>query len=96
MIFFKVSLAECEIGGRKVETAVKTMRCQMTRDTRAAFMKEARLMRKYSHPHIVRIIGKIIVKHLPKVGKFETTVLSFCNIYRISSPEPTYNLTLTC
>lgn len=61
--FGEVSLAECEIGGRKVETAVKTMRCQMTRDTRAAFMKEARLMRKYSHPHIVRIIGLAVDAH---------------------------------
>ncbi|CAL2030406.1 unnamed protein product [Caenorhabditis brenneri] len=61
--FGEVSLAECEIGGQRVETAVKTMRCQMTRETRAAFMKEARLMRKYSHPHIVRIIGLAVHAH---------------------------------
>lgn len=61
--FGEVCLAECEIGGHKVEAAVKTMRCQMTRETRVAFMKEARLMRKYSHPHIVRIIGLAIHAH---------------------------------
>ncbi|KAF1768435.1 hypothetical protein GCK72_000247 [Caenorhabditis remanei] len=61
--FGEVSLAECEIGGQKVEAAVKTMRCQMTRETRAAFMKEARLMRKYQHPHIVRIIGLAVHAH---------------------------------
>ncbi|CAI2311435.1 unnamed protein product [Caenorhabditis sp. 36 PRJEB53466] len=61
--FGEVSLAECKIGGQKVEVAVKTMRTQMTRETRAAFMKEARLMRKYRHPHIVRIIGLAVHAH---------------------------------
>uniref|UniRef100_A0A8R1E0S7 Tyrosine-protein kinase n=1 Tax=Caenorhabditis japonica TaxID=281687 RepID=A0A8R1E0S7_CAEJA len=58
--FGEVSLAECQLNGQTVEVAVKTMRTQMTRDTRAAFMKEARLMRKYRHPHIVRIIGESV------------------------------------
>uniref|UniRef100_A0A1I7T8C5 Tyrosine-protein kinase n=1 Tax=Caenorhabditis tropicalis TaxID=1561998 RepID=A0A1I7T8C5_9PELO len=78
--FGEVSLAECEIGGQRVETAVKTMRCQMTRETRAAFMKEARLMRKYSHPHIVRIIDGSLLSYLRK-NKGKTTLtqrLRFC------------------
>ncbi|EFO92479.1 CRE-KIN-14 protein [Caenorhabditis remanei] len=78
--FGEVSLAECEIGGQKVEAAVKTMRCQMTRETRAAFMKEARLMRKYQHPHIVRIIDGSLLSYLRK-NKTKTTLserLRFC------------------
>ncbi|CAI5438407.1 unnamed protein product [Caenorhabditis angaria] len=55
--FGEVYLAECQVGDEKMDVAVKTMRTQMTRDSRSAFMKEARLMRKYKHNHIVRIIG---------------------------------------
>jgi serine/threonine protein kinase len=44
-------------GGRSSRVAVKTMREQSTREARLKFMREARLMRRYSHKHVVRILG---------------------------------------
>lgn len=41
----------------KTEVAVKTMRDEATREARLKFMKEARLMRKFSHKHVVKIFG---------------------------------------
>ncbi|PAV81767.1 hypothetical protein WR25_17509 [Diploscapter pachys] len=62
--FGEVFLAEFESGkGRKIEVAVKTMRSEATRDARLKFMKEARLMRKYSHKHVVKILGVAVHEH---------------------------------
>ncbi|CAB3407764.1 unnamed protein product [Caenorhabditis bovis] len=64
--FGEVYLAECDIGGTIIPVAVKTVKTQLTRATRTAFMKEARLMRKFNHPHIVKIIDGSLLSYLRK------------------------------
>ncbi|GMT04929.1 hypothetical protein PENTCL1PPCAC_27103, partial [Pristionchus entomophagus] len=44
------------------KVAVKTMRGEVTRDARNKF-KEARMMRKYDHKHVVRIFGMAVHEH---------------------------------
>ncbi|CAD6187957.1 unnamed protein product [Caenorhabditis auriculariae] len=61
--FGEVFLAEYESGKAKQEVAVKTMRQEATRDARLKFMKEARLMRKYTHKHVVKILGVAVHEH---------------------------------
>uniref|UniRef100_A0A914XZR7 Tyrosine-protein kinase n=1 Tax=Panagrolaimus superbus TaxID=310955 RepID=A0A914XZR7_9BILA len=41
----------------KTVVAVKTMRDEASREARLKFMKEARLMRKFTHKHVVKIYG---------------------------------------
>ncbi|MCP9257350.1 Tyrosine-protein kinase [Dirofilaria immitis] len=59
----KVFLAEYSLGTEKQEVAVKTMRQEATREARLKFMKEARLMRRYEHKHVVRILGVAVHEH---------------------------------
>ncbi|ETN80165.1 protein tyrosine kinase [Necator americanus] len=61
--FGEVYLAEYGSGKSKQEVAVKTMRNEATRDARLKFMKEARLMRKYNHKHVVKILGVAVHEH---------------------------------
>ncbi|VDM48539.1 unnamed protein product [Toxocara canis] len=62
--FGEVYLAEfVSDDGQIVKAAVKTMREHCTRDARLKFMKEARIMRKFSHPNIVRILGIVVDEH---------------------------------
>ncbi|VDK19651.1 unnamed protein product [Anisakis simplex] len=62
--FGEVYLAEfVPDNGKLIKTAVKTMREHCTRDARLKFMKEARIMRKFSHPNIVQIIGIVVDAH---------------------------------
>ncbi|CAB3403106.1 unnamed protein product [Caenorhabditis bovis] len=61
--FGEVFLAECDSGGSKQEVAVKTMRAEASREARLRFMKEARLMRKYQHKHVVKLLGVAIHEH---------------------------------
>ncbi|CAJ0563216.1 unnamed protein product, partial [Mesorhabditis spiculigera] len=61
--FGEVFLAEYALGKDKQEVAVKTMRTEVTREARLKFMKEARLMRKYSHKHVVKILGVAVHEH---------------------------------
>ncbi|VDO41907.1 unnamed protein product [Haemonchus placei] len=61
--FGEVYLAEYGSGKTKQEVAVKTMRNEATRDARLKFMKEARLMRKYNHKHVVKILGVAVHEH---------------------------------
>ncbi|VDK66153.1 unnamed protein product [Gongylonema pulchrum] len=56
-------MAEYSSGSEKLEVAVKTMRQEATRDARLKFMKEARLMRRYEHKHVVRILGVAVHEH---------------------------------
>ncbi|CAJ0565136.1 unnamed protein product, partial [Mesorhabditis spiculigera] len=60
---WEVFLAEYAMGKDKQEVAVKTMRTEVTREARLKFMKEARLMRKYSHKHVVKILGVAVHEH---------------------------------
>lgn len=60
--FGDVFIAELDQGGKQ-EVAVKTMRAEATREARLRFMKEARLMRKYQHKHVVKLIGVAIHEH---------------------------------
>ncbi|KAK0409644.1 hypothetical protein QR680_004672 [Steinernema hermaphroditum] len=46
-----------------IQVAVKTMRDEVGREARLKFMKEARLMRKLQHKHIVRILGVAVHEH---------------------------------
>lgn len=39
------------------------MRQEATREARLKFMKEARLMRRYEHKHVVRILGVAVHEH---------------------------------
>uniref|UniRef100_A0A7E4VPF5 Tyrosine-protein kinase n=1 Tax=Panagrellus redivivus TaxID=6233 RepID=A0A7E4VPF5_PANRE len=55
--FGEVYLAEFSGATGKSEVAVKTMRDEASREARLKFMKEARLMRKFAHKHVVRIFG---------------------------------------
>ncbi|VDK75613.1 unnamed protein product [Litomosoides sigmodontis] len=61
--FGEVFLAEYSFGAEKQEVAVKTMRQEATREARLKFMKEARLMRRYEHKHVVRILGVAVHEH---------------------------------
>lgn len=61
--FGEVYLAEYGSGKAKQEVAVKTMRNEATREARLKFMKEARLMRKYNHRNVVKIIGVAVHEH---------------------------------
>ncbi|VDO91910.1 unnamed protein product [Heligmosomoides polygyrus] len=61
--FGEVYLAEYGSGKNKQEVAVKTMRNEATREARLKFMKEARLMRKYNHKHVVKILGVAVHEH---------------------------------
>ncbi|CAD5220090.1 unnamed protein product [Bursaphelenchus okinawaensis] len=61
--FGEVYLAEYTSAGDRMEVAVKTMREEATRDARLKFMKEARLMRKFQHKNVVRIMGVAVHEH---------------------------------
>uniref|UniRef100_A0A915BAS4 Tyrosine-protein kinase n=2 Tax=Parascaris univalens TaxID=6257 RepID=A0A915BAS4_PARUN len=61
--FGEVFLAEYSSGGQVMQVAVKTMREEATREARLKFMKEARLMRRYEHKHVVRINGVAVHEH---------------------------------
>lgn len=47
----------------KTNVAVKTMREEATRQARLQFMKEARIMRKFSHPNVIRILGVAVYEN---------------------------------
>uniref|UniRef100_A0AC35FJP5 Tyrosine-protein kinase n=1 Tax=Panagrolaimus sp. PS1159 TaxID=55785 RepID=A0AC35FJP5_9BILA len=55
--FGEVYLSDFNGATGKSEVAVKTMRDEASRDARLKFMKEARLMRKFTHKHVVKIYG---------------------------------------
>uniref|UniRef100_A0A914XZR2 Tyrosine-protein kinase n=1 Tax=Panagrolaimus superbus TaxID=310955 RepID=A0A914XZR2_9BILA len=55
--FGEVYLSEFTGPTGKSEVAVKTMRDEASREARLKFMKEARLMRKFTHKHVVKIYG---------------------------------------
>lgn len=40
--------------------AIKTMHDNASRASRFSFLKEARIMRKFDHPNIVRIFGVVV------------------------------------
>lgn len=61
--FGEVFLAEYTNGSEKIRVAVKTMRQEASRDARLKFMKEARLMRRYEHKHVVGIFGVAVHEH---------------------------------
>uniref|UniRef100_A0A915CD16 Tyrosine-protein kinase n=2 Tax=Parascaris univalens TaxID=6257 RepID=A0A915CD16_PARUN len=62
--FGEVYLAEfISDEGQLTKVAVKTMREHCTREARLKFMKEARIMRKFQHPNIVRIVGIVVDEH---------------------------------
>ncbi|KAI6218679.1 Tyrosine-protein kinase [Aphelenchoides fujianensis] len=61
--FGEVYLAKFTNGAEVSEVAVKTMREEATREARLKFMKEARLMRRYQHKHVVRILGVAVHEH---------------------------------
>lgn len=45
------------------DVAVKTMREEASRQARLKFMKEARIMRKFSHPNVVKIMGIVVYEN---------------------------------
>lgn len=49
-------------GSWKKGVAVKTMRDVKSRVARVKFMREARIMRKFHHPNVVRIYGVAIMR----------------------------------
>lgn len=58
------------------------MRQEATREARLKFMKEARLMRRYEHKHVVRILGVAVHEHPLMIimencpGSFQLSFLS--------------------
>lgn len=61
--FGNVYEAEMSTAKGTDRVAVKTMRGEVDREGRKNFMKEARLMRNFDHPHIVRMIGVAVHEH---------------------------------
>ncbi|KAK0405343.1 hypothetical protein QR680_017935 [Steinernema hermaphroditum] len=55
--FGEVFLADYTTEKGEIKVAVKTMRNEVNRIDRLKFMKEARLMRKFQHKNVVKIIG---------------------------------------
>ncbi|VDM48318.1 unnamed protein product [Toxocara canis] len=47
----------------KTSVAVKTMRKEASRHARLRFMKEARIMRKFKHPNVIRILGVAVYEN---------------------------------
>lgn len=46
-----------------IGVAVKTMREEASRQARLKFMKEARIMRKFSHPNVIKIMGIMVYEN---------------------------------
>uniref|UniRef100_A0AC34G3X3 Protein kinase domain-containing protein n=1 Tax=Panagrolaimus sp. ES5 TaxID=591445 RepID=A0AC34G3X3_9BILA len=61
--FGEVYMADLVTEKGSVPVAVKTMREEISRDARLKFMKEARLMRKFRHEHVVLILGIAVHEH---------------------------------
>uniref|UniRef100_F1L2U2 Tyrosine-protein kinase n=1 Tax=Ascaris suum TaxID=6253 RepID=F1L2U2_ASCSU len=60
--FGEVHMARYIKGSWKKGVAVKTMRDVKSRVARVKFMREARIMRKFHHPNVVRIYGVAIMR----------------------------------
>ncbi|KAF8368750.1 hypothetical protein PRIPAC_86579, partial [Pristionchus pacificus] len=60
--FGEVYLAEY-VSKTTERVAVKTMRGEANREARNKFLKEARMMRKYDHKHVVKILGVAVHEH---------------------------------
>ncbi|VDK84496.1 unnamed protein product [Litomosoides sigmodontis] len=58
--FGEVYLAQYIQQNKVTDVAVKTMREEASRQARLKFMKEARIMRKFSHPNVVKIMGIMV------------------------------------
>uniref|UniRef100_A0A7E4VEJ9 Tyrosine-protein kinase n=1 Tax=Panagrellus redivivus TaxID=6233 RepID=A0A7E4VEJ9_PANRE len=61
--FGEVYMAELTTDKVSIPVAVKTMREEVSRDSRLKFMKEARIMRKFHHQHVVQILGIAVHEH---------------------------------
>uniref|UniRef100_A0AC35G138 Tyrosine-protein kinase n=1 Tax=Panagrolaimus sp. PS1159 TaxID=55785 RepID=A0AC35G138_9BILA len=61
--FGEVYMAELTTEKGTIPVAVKTMREEISRESRLKFMKEARLMRKFRHEHVVQILGIAVHEH---------------------------------
>uniref|UniRef100_A0A915AJQ2 Tyrosine-protein kinase n=1 Tax=Parascaris univalens TaxID=6257 RepID=A0A915AJQ2_PARUN len=61
--FGEVHLALYITPSGKRNVAVKTMREEATRHARLQFMKEARIMRKFAHPNVIRILGVAVYEN---------------------------------
>ncbi|GMT28245.1 hypothetical protein PFISCL1PPCAC_19542 [Pristionchus fissidentatus] len=61
--FGEVYLAEYVSEKGREKVAVKTMKGEASRDARNKFLKEARMMRKYDHKNVVRILGVAVHEH---------------------------------
>ncbi|VDM13191.1 unnamed protein product [Wuchereria bancrofti] len=61
--FGEVYLAQYVQMNKVTDVAVKTMREEASRQTRLKFMKEARIMRKFSHPNVVKIMGVMVYEN---------------------------------
>ncbi|VDN03312.1 unnamed protein product [Thelazia callipaeda] len=61
--FGEVYLAQYVQANKVINVAVKTMREEISRQARLKFMKEARIMRKFSHPNIVKIMGILVYEN---------------------------------
>ncbi|KAK6101576.1 Protein tyrosine kinase family protein [Brugia pahangi] len=61
--FGEVYLAQYVQMNKITDVAVKTMREEASRQARLKFMKEARIMRKFSHPNVVKIMGIMVYEN---------------------------------
>uniref|UniRef100_A0A915Q067 Tyrosine-protein kinase n=1 Tax=Setaria digitata TaxID=48799 RepID=A0A915Q067_9BILA len=61
--FGEVYLAQYVQMNKVLSVAVKTMREEASRQARLKFMKEARIMRKFSHPNVVKIMGIVVYEN---------------------------------
>ncbi|VDK56606.1 unnamed protein product [Gongylonema pulchrum] len=61
--FGEVYLAQYIQAKQVVSVAVKTMREEASRQARLKFMKEARIMRKFEHPNVIKIMGIVVFEN---------------------------------
>ncbi|GMR53067.1 hypothetical protein PMAYCL1PPCAC_23262 [Pristionchus mayeri] len=61
--FGDVYLAEYVSEKGREKVAVKTMKGEASREARNKFLKEARMMRKYDHRNVVKILGVAVHEH---------------------------------
>ncbi|GMR42020.1 hypothetical protein PMAYCL1PPCAC_12215, partial [Pristionchus mayeri] len=61
--FGEVYLAEYVSEKGREKVAVKTMKGEASREARNKFLKEARMMRKYDHRNVVKILGVAVHEH---------------------------------
>ncbi|KAL4003079.1 Fer-related kinase 1 [Acanthocheilonema viteae] len=61
--FGEVYLSQYVRSNKVIDVAVKTIREEASRLARLKFMKEARIMRKFSHPNVVKIMGIMVYEN---------------------------------